>query len=1245
MQDSEKNPLPEGTFVERAEEIYTREIIPILHALKSEEVSDEDYQTSVMDDLLGEVKNIQVLDGRLVTDPVTTMREVKNLLNRKIKKILGDASDYADGKTKKPKKVDAGLVRRAKIALLTENDFSDIGTLGYRGRKYIPIKDLKHYISGYDKSPCLSESELDALMRTPLRANLVNPKNSYDFFMDNYSKEVFVEKLPESLMIALTQAQTQRYGSNDPRNFILERALRDYAENGKYGSELIDHLLASQHGRLVPKYSEKFSGNIMEKVIRAGDWHISVIMDFLLKKNLPPDEFDKYVDCFVKNNKVHDLAHDTVQNKLVYSSNDLQTSVSLPYEGILEECLSLEKVPEGVDRDAKIELIIKRGYVSFLQYQQGPIPTLREYVGRNYQSFQHMIELNDQEHLVLPYLKSVDVQTYAHKLIERGEEYKLVRHLGSFPDDLILGKDIFDSLKKKDLALNLGEELGFFRGLGDEDALTYIENNQIQLFLDQFASFSLSAGFLQRPDIHDLCLKEFQSTLFSYGGNNLSKAKEIIENIPIPQDKVDAVLMETIRGFLGKEPKWWRAQELVGAFPHIRDFLETEEFQNAAKTELKKIKDPFWALRVLDTIPLSDVILQDKETIEGVTSAIRRRVYAENGENSFIVLFNLCDEIVRISKFISLPFDPERIRKALGVIEKLPLSLIVQQEYARKVFVSEDPEGVLQKLLLLQTEFQKNKRIASNENLLLMYVSKFFEGATQEEKDVFGERIMRDMDALSKNQPIDSENKEYYETLLKEVYPQRNYDTYKYIDQYEDRSSDLVPYQFSREGYDFLLSGVLGYRIKPGVISDDVLIKEFSERIATIKNIATAESLSGYLAEQVPDLQAKTLEGRILYYFKIKGYTVDTMNVLLAYQLLGAYENFVQGSADRVNLEENETSKNYILLDELVNQYGDNMKETIMVIQERVAQSEDRTLFSKAFQEKYEKKYADALAIITKDLAKIPRDKILDTTLQKKIAKTVKNVFQGMPEIQKLADNFSLFFTVNDLDTLQDVWEKHVDQLLVVDEGSRIDTEKVERLQAVVYTRLQSEIGKYEEVKEIDTERGEAKLSKDRVIKGYFSKNKENAHARMVADICVANDPNMLKNSKYFECVLFDEERKKCVGTIMLLEMNDPADGKKYLLYCPNPSVGLVSEVSAKRLYQILTKQVTQFANENGFDALLVDKGHGHSTNRAGLFQQNLEQSCLKDRTGKERIISLSNRHTLSGGYSYQNDLQIVWER
>jgi hypothetical protein len=148
----------------------------------------------------------------------------------------------------------------------------------------------------------------------------------------------------------------------------------------------------------------------------------------------------------------------------------------------------------------------------------------------------------------------------------------------------------------------------------------------------------------------------------------------------------------------------------------------------------------------------------------------------------------------------------------------------------------------------------------------------------------------------------------------------------------------------------------------------------------------------------------------------------------------------------------------------------------------------------------------------------------------------------------------------------------------------------------------------------------------------------------MVGDICLASDPNMLRNEKYFEFVLFDQERQKCMGTTMLLDMPEE-DGKRYLLYCPNPSVGLVSEVSAKKLYSMMTDRIKNFASENNFDAVLVDKKHGSSTNRAGLFQTSLDQSCLKDASGSEMKISLDKQHNLGGGYNYKDNLQFVWKK
>ena len=64
----------------------------------------------------------------------------------------------------------------------------------------------------------------------------------------------------------------------------------------------------------------------------------------------------------------------------------------------------------------------------------------------------------------------------------------------------------------------------------------------------------------------------------------------------------------------------------------------------------------------------------------------------------------------------------------------------------------------------------------------------------------------------------------------------------------------------------------------------------------------------------------------------------------------------------------------------------------------------------------------------------------------------------------------------------------------------------------------------------------------------------------------------------------------------MLMEIND--GGKKHLLYCPNPSSELCSKVSESKLYEEITRQMINFADNNDFDSIIVDKRSGWGTNR-----------------------------------------------
>ena len=500
------------------------------------------------------------------------------------------------------------------------------------------------------------------------------------------------------------------------------------------------------------------------------------------------------------------------------------------------------------------------------------------------------------------------------------------------------------------------------------------------------------------------------------------------------------------------------------------------------------------------------------------------------------------------------------------------------------------------------------------------------------------------IDDLTRNKSIEGLDNPEYKLLCKYVYPQRNFNTYKNIDEYKDRSKDLKNYKFDKDGYEMRLSGVVGYNIKKGQERNPEILSKYQGRLQKIERLAmTKDNILEFINANFPNTKSKTLEGKIIEYVREHRDNQESVDLLLAYQLSGQYEQFVRESADRTDMYEQMEGKEYIMLAELSERYGDLMKETLKEIGGKVADSADAQLFTKDISKDVTKAKKLASQIFL-ELSKIPEDKITTETIQKKVIKSIQNTFQQNPNIKAISENFAGAFTKENFSSFEEIFESKITELFQEIKGEvAIDIQKLETLRQENYEEIKSELEKYEEIKEIDEgKKGEVKMSKERKIKGYFSKNKENAHARMIGDICLAADPKMLEKKNYFEFVLFDEERKKCVGTCMLLSMEEP-DGKKYLLYCPNPSVDLVSQVSAEKLYKLITSQIITFAKENNFDGVLLNKKHGNATNRSGLFQASLEKSVLRDIEGHEIIFNLKNKHQLSGGYVYQENLNAVW--
>lgn len=501
------------------------------------------------------------------------------------------------------------------------------------------------------------------------------------------------------------------------------------------------------------------------------------------------------------------------------------------------------------------------------------------------------------------------------------------------------------------------------------------------------------------------------------------------------------------------------------------------------------------------------------------------------------------------------------------------------------------------------------------------------------------EEIKNQAKQAAENIPQDP-NSPNYESSLRLVYPERNYNAYKNFDKVTDRSADLKDLKFNRAGEKIVLDGLTGYKLKDGETVNQELLTTYTQRIADIKAIAGRDELKKFLDDKLGENQRTTLEGKLLDYLDKNGYDANTMNVVMAYQLIGSYDQFVAASTDRVKESEDQDTKNYVMLDELLERYGDNLKETIKRIQNGVQNSLDSDLLRPEQDVAAFQKFQTLGAKIMADLKQIPRENLRDSVIQKKVKKSLENTFQGNEFINKNSAEFAAAFSEADFDNFATTWGK-ISSELAPAIGKQSQLANLEKAQSKIYQEIQQEATKYEEVFEVDSDRGEKKMKKEREIHAHFSKNKENFLARMVGDVCLAENQSLWNEKEYFELVLFDEERNRCVGTTMLKTLNEP-NGKKFLLFAPNPSVGLVSEVSAKKLYNKIRDLVNNFAKENNYDGVVFDKTHGKATNRAGLFQKTLETSGIKNENGEDKEIDLKNIHHL-GNYEYQKGLRAAY--
>lgn len=549
--------------------------------------------------------------------------------------------------------------------------------------------------------------------------------------------------------------------------------------------------------------------------------------------------------------------------------------------------------------------------------------------------------------------------------------------------------------------------------------------------------------------------------------------------------------------------------------------------------------------------------------------------------------------------------------------------------------------------------------------------------------------------------PQDIRSMPEYPFLIAQVFPPGHYSSYEKNARCGDRLEHVQKYRFPHDGYPVKLSGLMGYKIKDGSVEDREVLEAYSQRLDRMREFIASRGPNNKELQKAFDekidrlfkehcqatfsgIEALTAKEKMILLFLSevmrrasdpKHFQPNSEILDLVVEYKYAYEEnleaYIQHSADAVRTQRDETSQHYMLLNELSTIYGENLKH---ILQHNIFGELEAGERWPQIQAAYASLFK--IEVESKDLTEKQWQRIRNTFENPRIPAETKfsvlhkqvqalfgsNIEFGRDEVRaefydrlsKLLEPLQENFTLEKFRSL-------LPSLFALREEYRFRINaKLEELFSYDINAISREIAKYEPV--IDVEAKERRIGgpkdklakkslKERNIRGYITKTRETANARMGAYLCIAGDEGMWDNENYFELVLKDEDTGKCVGVVMLLGIR-AADGKDYLWFGPNPFESFLDQVSSEQCYDYLYRTVATFAQENDFDGMVIpsEEGRilGECTNRGGNFPDLIKQSRLKDTKGRFKIADFGGDHELAryGGHRYlYMDGALIWER
>lgn len=706
---------------------YREEIFPIIEILKPDEVSLVEYENQMIEELFTGAKKQQLAQGVLLENPEKTIDDVKIILNSQVKSLLEDTHDY-----KLIKKLDLENVKKAKIALLVQDDLTDFKKYSSRDPLSFKINDLRNYIIDHGEEHRFTESDIDVLMKTKYKKNLTSINNDHMYYIGHYGT---LNTIPKSLMIGLIQAEEEDTTRN---HYWAIKGGLESSEIEKYDDECLEQLIASGYVRLCLEHFDKFKGKPIEKILKSGDpYGDKNPFDFLKNLNLPKEDFDKYLDIVIKHNVCYGL-RETFGNFF----NKEGEVISLYQDSIkklhnIEMDISLKNDTQNL---IEIKDIIENGHVGLAIATTICKNYIKKYAENDYENFKKSINKYDQEHLVLDYLKDEDKVEYAQKLIEQGEEYKIVEFHKLFKENS-LNFDVYNKIKSKNLVPSLKADLTQFGHLPEEEAIEFIETGRAKIFLENINTFNLQKEFLYNEKVQQACFEEFNKEIMKF---DTGKARIISEKIPFPQDKLDEAVLKAVKTkWIDNKRNDW-ARWTIREFPSIKEFLNNPEDKKRATEDLKKELSSGYAeyvADILENFPLDKEVLDSQEIKDLCKELIQRssKIKNENSKDFNEGVQKYFEIIERISKYIEVP---EYLKQQKEIVDKIHNTgtsdfYFYKDKLIYKIIGSENPNEVYENYVKLADEIKDGGKIIFSASLIEKYLSKFEVNDNKEEKNRF----------------------------------------------------------------------------------------------------------------------------------------------------------------------------------------------------------------------------------------------------------------------------------------------------------------------------------------------------------------------------------------------------------------------------------------------------------------------------------------------------------------------------